>query len=454
LRTARRRSVERALAWVATLAAVLAIGIVVEVLVLGRVPRGRERALLGPSLVAMTVAFAAAAPARRAVGSGLARVLHGDRTASEDVVRSFVDRAGQGVPDLELFLQLAESLQRQLRTRAVEVWVRRGDLVERVVSVPDQPITVVTLDDDVTRAFAGTAIAGPAFTAMWAPALLPEGTEHVRIAPAVFAASLLGAVVVARAPGAEDFTAEDDALLAELGRRVGVVLRNRQLDTALQSTLDELRLANDELRASRTRVVAAADAERRRIERDLHDGAQQHLVALAVNLRLARDLLDEDAPAARDVLDHLVDDVKDTVQQVRDLAHGIYPPLLVDAGLAEALRVVAARSAVPVEVDVTAARFDGDVEAAVYFCCVEALQNVARHASGSTAEVRAWTEDGTLRFTVRDDGPGFDPSTASSGHGMVNLRDRIGAIGGTITWSSTPGSGTTVDGAVPVGARA
>src|SRR4029077_21250497 len=129
------------------------------------------------------------------------------------------------------------------------------------------------------------------------------------------------------------FSAEDDRVLTELARKVGLGVHNARLDTALQTTLDELRNQADALRESRARVVASGDAERRRVERNLHDGAQQHLVAMAVNLRLAKDVIVDNPTAGAEMLDELVGEVQATIQELRELAHGIYPPLLVDSGL-------------------------------------------------------------------------------------------------------------------------
>src|SRR5208283_5863039 len=128
--------------------------------------------------------------------------------------------------------------------------------------------------------------------------------------------------------GAVGFSEEDDRVLTELARQVGLAFHNAQLDTALQTSLDELRRQADELRASRARIVASGDAERRRVERNLHDGAQQHLVALAVNLRLARDIIVDDQEAGLEMLEQLAGEVQETIQELRELAHGIYPPLL------------------------------------------------------------------------------------------------------------------------------
>jgi signal transduction histidine kinase len=170
-----------------------------------------------------------------------------------------------------------------------------------------------------------------------------------------------------------------------------------------------------------------------------------------VNLRLTRDIMAEDPDAAGEMLDMLADEVKNTIQELRELAHGIYPPLLADSGLGEALRAAANRS--PLAVTVTAdgiGRYTPDIEAAVYFCCLEALQNAGKHAPQARVEVRVWEESGGLLFAVTDDGPGFDAATARKGHGFVNMADRLGAIGGTARWESQPGHGAQVLGTIPL----
>jgi signal transduction histidine kinase len=210
----------------------------------------------------------------------------------------------------------------------------------------------------------------------------------------------------------------------------------------------------DELRASRARIVEATDAERRRIERDLHDGAQQHLVALAVSVRLTRQIADSDTEAAKEMLDQIGSDLQEAVQELRNLAHGIYPPLLMDAGLGDALHAAAQRAPQPVATNVDVARHGTEIEAAVYFCCLEALQNAAKHAPDAEVEVRVWDDGDCLRFVVADDGPGFDRTAVTAGHGFQNMADRLGAIGGSVTWDAAPGRGTRVMGTVPTGARA
>jgi signal transduction histidine kinase len=273
----------------------------------------------------------------------------------------------------------------------------------------------------------------------------------VRVVPISHAGELLGLIVVERPAAAGAFSEEDHRVLTELARQVGLAFHNVQLDAALQTSLDELRRQAHALRESRARIVASGDAERRRVERDLHDGAQQHLVALAVNLRLARDVVADDPPAAGEMLEQLGREVQETIQALRDLAHGIYPPLLVDSGLVEALRAAAGRSPLPVEVSADGVgRYRSEIEAAVYFCCLEALQNAAKHAPGASVEVKLREESGGLLFSVSDDGPGLDVEVAERGHGFVNMADRLGAIGGTVRWQSAPGRGAQVLGSVPL----
>ncbi len=250
---------------------------------------------------------------------------------------------------------------------------------------------------------------------------------QLRVAPISHAGELLGLIVVERPADADVFTEEDDRVLTELARQAGLAFHNVRLDAALQTTLDELRQQADELRESRARIVASGDAERRRVERNLHDGAQQHLVALAVNLRLARDIIADDPAAGAEMLAQMAEDVQATIQELRELAHGIYPPLLADNGLGEALRAAASRT--PLTVTVTTdgiGRYSQGIEAAIYFCCLEALQNAAKHAPGPRVELRLWEESGGLLFSVRDDGPGFD---AAAGPRRSRVREHVRPAG-------------------------
>jgi signal transduction histidine kinase len=444
-----RRGLDAALA-VLAVAASVALAAGAAVLLLGRVPRGDEVAPFAAALVGAAVAVVAVGPLRRALADAWRR-RRVDQVAPGELVATFGDRISRGVAVDELLLQLAESLRRSMALRTAEIWVLDGADLRRVVAVPDAPEVTVALAPDERAALARTGVAGEAWLARWAPSLAADREPAaLRIAPARHGGALLGAVVLARDVDGAPFAEADDRALGDLGRRLGDLLRNRQLDAALRATLDELRQANRDLEASRARIVAAADAERRRIERDLHDGAQQHLVAIAVNLGLARASVADDPEGAAAQLDRLAADVRETVQQVRDLAHGIYPPLLAEAGLGEALRAAARRSpnAVAVRVD-GIDRAPADVEAAAYFCCLEALQNVAKHAPGAEVVLTVTAPGDELRFTVVDDGPGFDPAAAPAGSGLQGMADRLGAVGGRLSVDSAPGRGTTVTGVVP-----
>jgi signal transduction histidine kinase/hypothetical membrane protein len=206
----------------------------------------------------------------------------------------------------------------------------------------------------------------------------------------------------------------------------------------------------EELRSSRQRLVTAQDNERRRLERNLHDGAQQQLVALAVKLRLVEQVIDRDAAEAKLMLEQLHGDVNDALQNLRDLARGIFPPLLADRGLAAALGAQVGKSTVPVELKATGVgRYPQDVEAAAYFCCLEALQNVAKYAHASLVTIRLEAGGGQLRFEVLDDGVGFEPTTTARGAGLQNMADRVEALGGTLDLRSQPGRGTRLIGRIP-----
>ena len=425
----------------------------VVVLGLGKAPSDpADREALGLSMVAASIAAVAYVPARERLMLSATRMVYGARQAPDEVVRTFGSRLTRAIPMDELLLQLAESLTKTMGLTSAEVYTGSGEMLERAAAVPDTgPRSMVISERErpvVTRA----GVSGNAWVSVWLPSLLDRrGDGQVRVAPIRNAGELLGLLVVERPAADDPFSEDDDRVLGDLAREVGLAFHNVQLDSALQTTLAELRAQAVELRESRSRIVASGDAERRRVERNLHDGAQQNLVALAVNLRLARDLLDSDPAATAEMLDGLTGEVQRTIRELRELAHGIYPPLLVDSGLGPALGAAASRNPLDVAVETGAiGRYPPDVEAAVYFCCLEALQNAAKHAAGAHVEVRLWEESGGLLFTVSDDGPGFDAEAAQRGHGFVNMADRLGAIGGSVRWESRPGEGAGVRGSVPL----
>jgi signal transduction histidine kinase len=223
-----------------------------------------------------------------------------------------------------------------------------------------------------------------------------------------------------------------------------IALTNEQLAGEVASSLEEIS-------HSRARIVSSADRERRRIERDLHDGAQQRLVALRVHLELAEELVKQDQKLGLEKLHGLGHEVDETLDEIRALARGVYPPLLADSGLAEALGAAARKLPIPASVapDGVVGRYSSEVESAVYFCCLEAMQNASKHA-GSAHLVISLHGGESLGFEVRDDGAGFTDADLNGGAGLTNMRDRVAAVGGELEITSTPGRGTTVAGSVPL----
>jgi signal transduction histidine kinase len=300
-----------------------------------------------------------------------------------------------------------------------EVWLRVGGELRRAAVWPgrDEPHTRIGLDGDD----------------------LPNIKGLDRTVPVEHEGELLGALGISMQRG-EHLTPTTDKLLADVGSQAGLLLRNVRLI--------------EELRASRQRLVAAQDEERRRLERNIHDGAQQQLVALAVKLRLLGSVAERDAAKAKELADQLRRETQDALENLRDLARGIYPPLLADRGLTSALEAQARKSTLPVTVEGdSVGRYPQEVEAAAYFCALEALQNAAKYSAAGRAEIRLAEADGVLVFTVSDAGRGFDPQHTPRGSGLQNMTDRLEALGGALEVRSVPGEGTTVTGRIPVGAR-
>ena len=365
---------------------------------------------------------------------------------------SFARQLNTGAPLAGLLLELVEALHDTFKLDAVELWLCENGSLSLAASEPRQqrsPIPITQAEETIA---ANAQVSSAAWAKVWLPALL-DGRAHreLRVAPVSHAGQLYGLIVAERSRHGERLAGEGDPTLEEVAREVGVALNKARLDAALQESLQQLRIKADELQASRTRLVAAADEERRRIERNLHDGAQQHLVALAVKVRLLDQLAEKDPARARSLMDQLQEDVKSALEELRVLAHGIYPPLLSSNGLGQALSAAGRRASLPVVVEADGIdRHPPEVEAAVYFCCVEGLQNAGKHAgAAASARIRLWEETSALHFEVTDDGSGFESNGQSAGAGLTNMRDRLGAVGGSITVESTPGRGTKISGAVP-----
>ena len=395
-------------------------------------------------MIAAAYGLASMATRRRSEGASLSAI---------DFARaSFARQLNTGVPLAGLLLELVEALRDAFNLDAAELWLCENEKLTLAASEPRQeraPIPVTAAEESIV---ANARVSSAAWASVWLPALIDgAGDRPVRVAPISHDGLLLGLVVARRSRNAGRLAADADATLEEVAREVGVALNKARLDAALQESLHQLRLKADELQASRTRLVAAADDERRRIERNLHDGAQQHLVALAVRVRLLGEVSRKDPDRAKALMHQLQDDVTTALEELRILAHGIYPPLLSSGGLAQALAAACRQAPLPADVDaVGIGRHPPEVEAAVYFCCVEALQNAGKHAgSGASAHIRLWQDARALHFEVSDDGSGFEPNGRRTGAGLMNMRDRIGAVGGEITVDSGPGRGTKVSGVIP-----
>jgi signal transduction histidine kinase len=374
-------------------------------------------------------------------------------TAIDFVRSSFVSRLAHGEPIDELLSQVVEALRDSLRLDTAEVWLSEGGELNLTVSEPARKATPIPLPPNLDSIAANAPVSGRPWAKVWLPELLPDRDDTaMRLAPISLSGELLGLVVICREGSEERLGAEADVMLEEFVREAGAALKKLRLDAALHESVEQLRRQARDLQESRARIVAAADAERRRIERDLHDGAQQYLVAIAVKADVVKRLADRDPTRSREMLDELVGDTQRALDELRNLSHGIYPPLLSSGGLCEALAAACRRTVLPADLEATGiGRYPPEVEAAVYFCCVEALQNAAKYAGdGAAAHVAVWEEGDDLSFEVRDDGRGFDPAGATPGAGLTNMGDRLGAVGGRLTVESEPGSGTRVRGAVPL----
>jgi signal transduction histidine kinase len=447
-----RRRLARAAAAVGALVATVALTYALVVLALGHAPSGSQRTALALSVVA-TVAVAILYPrVRGRAVHGVDRLLRTQRPPPDEPLRLFTGRLSRAIPLEELLLQTTETLRRAFELRAAEIWTGSAGELGRVVSDPDRGPARLSLATE-QPVVAREGVAGEGFASVWLrPLLAGREPALLRIAPAVRAGELLGLIVAERPPDGDPFSEREDEVLGELARQVALALHNARLDSALQASLEALQRQADELRASRARVVASADAERRRIERDLHDGAQQRLISLMVGLGEARELLTSDSRAASVALNELKQELEGALDELRDLARGIYPPLLWDSGLPDALSAAAARAPIACRVETDGVgRYPSELEAAVYFCCVEAIQNASKHAGeAARASISICEEADRLVFAVRDDGKGFEPGQARPGIGLTSMDDRLGAIGGRLEIESAPGRGTQVRGSVPL----
>jgi len=347
------------------------------------------------------------------------RIVYGRRATPYEVLTEFSERMGEAYATQDVLSRMAQILAQGSGAESARVWLRVGQSMRPAASWPS-----------ATPSVEPVAAAGDAL-----PELPGEVAVEVRDG-----GELLGAISVTM-PANDPMSPAKERLVRDLASQAGLVLRNAGLV--------------EELRASQRRLVAARDEERRRLERNIHDGSQQQLVALSVQTRLARGLLDRDPAKADEMLARIESDLQTALEDLRDLARGIYPPLLADKGLGPALEAQARRSPVPVTVEAPGiGRFSQEVEAAVYFSCLEALQNVAKYAEATAARVTLAQDDGHLTFEVIDDGHGFDLDVTSYGMGLQGIADRLAALDGELLVRSRPREGTSVTGTLDVGGRA
>ena len=378
------------------------LGLLVVVVPVGVFGTGLSRWEWG--LLAFGLALGALiGPIRRRAQRLADRIVYRSRATPYEVLAAFSERVGEAYSIEDVLPRMVQVLASATGATSARVLLRVGDVVRVVARWPEEGEE--------------------------------SGEEHT--VPVEHLSEELGVLAV-RVPANDPMDPSKERLMRDLASQAGLVLRNVRLI--------------EELRASRQRLVAAQDEERRRIERNLHDGAQQQLVALAVQLRLAEQMVGRDVEKERALIHRLQNAANEALDELRDLARGIYPPLLADKGLEAALQAQARKSPTPVVVETgPLGRYARDVESAVYFCALEALNNVSKYADASRAIVSLAQSNGQLTFSVTDDGRGFDPATTGRGTGLQGIADRLDAIGGAFEIVTAPGSGTTVTGRVPLG---
>ena len=405
-----RKSLVYGALWLLIAAAYVGAAAALGIAAGGRVP-------LAVAVLLTVVATLAFQPARRRLEALADRWVFGERLGGYELLTRFGTTLEETFDPEELFARLADTVRRGLRVSWARVLVRRpageGFVLDPQAAAGIEPDAAVEPAASVPLSHGGEAL----------------GT--IEIGP--------------KEEG--QLSEEDHRLLDTLARQAALAIRNARLASDLSVSLAEIKVQAEELRASRKRLVSAGDAERRRIERNIHDGVQQELVALIANLRLVRNQLSRDPAEADQTLAGLLGEAGHVLEDLRELARGIHPSLLSDHGLVEAIEARAARMPIPVSVQVDAAsrgaRFADEIEGAAYFVVSEALANVFKHSQASRAIVGVGYADGGLELEVSDDGACFDAS-GTKGSGLAGMSDRVEALGGRLTLRSRVGEGTRI----------
>jgi signal transduction histidine kinase len=378
---------------------------------------------LGLSVLATAVVAVAFQPVKERLQRLANRLVYGKRATPYEALSEFAGQMGGAYPAEDLLPRLARILAEGTGADHADVWLKAGPELRVEASWPPDAgrSRRVAFENDQAPVIDGAACC----------TLVRHHGET------------LGALSVSKRPG-ESLTPAEDKLVSDLGAQAGLILRNAGLTEQLLARLAELR-------ASRLRIVAAQDDQRRRIERDIHDGAQQQLLGIAAKLALAESMAGRAEERERALISQLKADTRRALETLRELARGIYPPLLADQGLTAAVGAQASRATVPVELEADGiGRYPEEIETAIYFCCIEALQNAGKHARESAVRIRLSGSGGEVAFAVEDDGPGFDRTSGAAGSGLQHMTDRLSALGGSIEIDTHPGSGTTVAGRIPV----
>lgn len=402
------------------LAAFIAAVYVALVVGIGRAigPRG-ETAFSIAALVIVAFAFE---PVRERLRRIANRLVYGERATPYEVMADFSERLAGALSVEEVLPRMAEAAARGVG--AVRGRVR--------LFLPE----------------------GGERSASWPPGGAEEAFD--RTIPVSHQGQPVGEIAIGKPPG-DPITAVEEKLLSALGSQAEFALHNVRLTLELQARLEKVSSQARELAASRRRILTAETAERRRLEREVHEGVEGHLLSIAETLDAAEKAIGRAPKKAVGLLDAVGERTNEALETLRDLARGIFPPLLVDHGVLPSLEAQIRKLRVPAEVRAASGlaerRFDPHAEAAVYFCCVEALKNAAKHAAGSPITVQLAARDGWVEFSVSDAGPGFDAQAVRSAPDLQNMADRVQALGGALEVHSAPGQGTTVAGRVPVSPR-
>jgi signal transduction histidine kinase len=383
---------------------------------------------LSLSVLATVIVALGFDPILRRAQSWAARVAYRGRKPPAEVLGEFVSRVGGAYPIDDVPLQMARLLAEGTGAAYAQVWL--------------------VIDGRLTLAQSWPANAG-AYPQPPDLANRSAGPAGRRVMPVHHNDELLGALVV-QERDRQPLSPVEEKLFGGLAAQAGLVLQAVRLQIELAERLTEISSRASELRASRQRIVAAQDEERRRLERDIHDGAQQHLIALALKLRLAQTMIANFPERSEAVVADLKMSATQTIDSLSDLSRGVYPRLLTQSGLVAALTAAAEISPVPIAVDADSlGSHPAEVDAAAYFFCLEALQNAIKHSHADSIDIKLGREGAFLIASVRDDGVGFEADLVDAVGGLANMRDRVESIGGTMTVQSARGEGTTVVARIP-----